>query len=283
MNRRTRWMLVAVFAAFLVGLPSLASAAGSVFDFDSAEYSVGENDGSVTIHVLRSGSLAGAATVDYHTSDGTATAGEDYTATSGTLTWADGQGGDMTFAVAITPNPPVDGDETVELTLDNPTGGAVGATGTAELTIQDDRITYQPDLLVKGPGRASYIGDNVYNTLVGQTSSTRVKKGRSKTFYVKFQNDGNDSDRFGIRGKHGTTTFSVQYFHGTKNISRTIIAGAGQTPVLAPGATWIMKVVIAPKRAARAGNTYSDVISGQSQSDATKGDRVQLNAKVAAS
>ena len=63
MNRRTRWMLVAVFAAFLVGLPSLASAAGSVFDFDSAEYSVGENDGSVTIHVLRSGSLAGAATV----------------------------------------------------------------------------------------------------------------------------------------------------------------------------------------------------------------------------
>src|SRR5439155_6986689 len=132
------------------------------------------------------------------------------------------------------------------------------------LTIEDNDTTYQPDLLVKGPANTTYKGNDLYNTLIGQTSSTRVKKGKSKTFYVKFQNDGTGPDQFAVKAKPGNADFSVRYFRGTKNISQAVIAGAKETPVLAPGASWIIRVVIAPKLASRVGDAFSDVISGQS-------------------
>src|SRR5207237_7923658 len=55
--------------------------------FDSATYSVNEGGGTVTITVTKTGATAVPCMVNYATSDGTATAGSDYTATSGTLTF----------------------------------------------------------------------------------------------------------------------------------------------------------------------------------------------------
>ena len=90
------------------------------------------------ISVQRTGDVSGAATVEFRTSDGTATAGADYTAVSTVLTFAPGQVV-TTVAVPILDDAAGDGDETVTLTLSNPTGGAVlGARHTATLTIVDD-------------------------------------------------------------------------------------------------------------------------------------------------
>ncbi len=50
-----------------------------------------EDVGLANITVLRKGGSAGSLTVDYATTDGTATAGQDYTATSGTLTFSGGE------------------------------------------------------------------------------------------------------------------------------------------------------------------------------------------------
>jgi hypothetical protein len=66
-----------------------------------SSYSVAENGGSVTVTVSRSVGSTGAVSVDYASSDGTASAGSDYTAVSGTLNWADGELGDKSFTVNI--------------------------------------------------------------------------------------------------------------------------------------------------------------------------------------
>ena len=73
-------------------------------------------------------------TVDYATSDGTATAGEDYTATSGTLTFEAGESS-KTIEVTVLDDFHDEGEETLTLRLSNPSGGRVTdgeATGTIE-------------------------------------------------------------------------------------------------------------------------------------------------------
>jgi plastocyanin len=257
---------------------------GSMLGFSGAPFSVGEGDVSATITVHRGGSTSGSVSVTYNTTDGTATAGQDYTNVSGgTLTWADGVGGDKTFDVPITDDADPEPNETVHLSLSSPQGGSFIGTGTATLSIVDNDAppaTYQPDALVKGPANSSYKGDGIYNTFTGQTTLARVAKGNSAKFYVKVQNDGTDSDTFAIKGKHGNTDFSIRYFHGATNITNNVVAGAKQTPSLPVGTSWIMRVVIAPKRAARVGDVIADVVSALSNNDPLKKDAAQLKAKV---
>jgi hypothetical protein len=105
--------------------------------FSAATYNVAENAGSVTITVTRSGSTSGTVTADFSTTDGTATAGADYTAASGTLTFADGQTSKQ-FTVFVLTDSLVEGEESVALNLRNLTGGAVlGPPESAVLKIQD--------------------------------------------------------------------------------------------------------------------------------------------------
>jgi len=107
--------------------------------FSAAKYTVNESIGQITIIVKRTNGSSGAVSVQYTTSDATATSNSDYLTTSGTLNWADGDTSDKAFAVAITDDSSTEADETLNLTLSNPTGGAVvGAPTTAVLTISDN-------------------------------------------------------------------------------------------------------------------------------------------------
>jgi hypothetical protein len=93
---------------------------------------------AATIKVTRSGSSVGAVTVNYATSDGTAQAGADYSATSGTLTFGAGVTS-LQIKVPTIGNTVVNPSRTVNLTLSNPTGGAVlVGSSTAVLTIVND-------------------------------------------------------------------------------------------------------------------------------------------------
>lgn len=108
------------------------SAAGYVV-FDEAS-GLGEN-GKTAIAVIRTGSLSNAGTIDYATSDGTATASLDYISTTGTLNFAEGETF-KTFSVSIVDDNISEGDETVNLTLSNPGNGiSLGNPGTAFLSI----------------------------------------------------------------------------------------------------------------------------------------------------
>ena len=113
--------------------------APGTLQFGAATYSVNENGGSATITVTRIKGSSGAVAVSYATGKGTATAGSDYTATSGTLYWSDGETASKTFTIPIINDTVYEGNETVNLTLGNPTGGAtLGSPSTAVLTIVDD-------------------------------------------------------------------------------------------------------------------------------------------------
>ena len=83
---------------------------------------VNEADGSVGFLVTLSPAASGQVTVDYATTDDTAVAGTDYTATSGTVTFAPGQTRKSTAQVPITDDGEEDSGETFRLVLSNPAG-----------------------------------------------------------------------------------------------------------------------------------------------------------------
>jgi uncharacterized repeat protein (TIGR01451 family) len=106
-----------------------------VISFSSETYTVGESDGTVTITVTRGGNLDVASSVDYTTSNNTAS-GADYNTASGTLTFAPGDASE-TFDVTILGDTLDEPDELVQLTLSTPVSATL-VSPSAQLTITDD-------------------------------------------------------------------------------------------------------------------------------------------------
>src|SRR5207247_6443912 len=90
------------------------------FSFSTNAYAVKEGVATATITVIRTGPATTAATVDFTTTDGSATAGVDYQAVAGTLSFGAGTTS-KTFTVPIINNTDAAGSRTVLLTLGNPT------------------------------------------------------------------------------------------------------------------------------------------------------------------
>jgi hypothetical protein len=109
---------------------------GVTFEFSAANYNVNEGAGTVTVTITRSTS-AGTGSVHWATSNGTAVAGTDYTAASGTETFSPGETQE-TFTVTILQDVLVEGNQTINLTLSAPVGGSLGDQDTATITIVDD-------------------------------------------------------------------------------------------------------------------------------------------------
>ena len=78
----------------------------------------------IYITVVRANGSDGAVSVNYRTVNGTAIAGEDFNAASGTLSWADGETGVKRVRSYTCPDTLVEGDENFQLQLRHPTGGA---------------------------------------------------------------------------------------------------------------------------------------------------------------
>lgn len=118
--------------------------------FSSATYIATEDAGSFVVTVTRVDGATGTVNVDYATSNGTATAGSDYTAASGTFTFVQGEIS-KTISIPIVNDGVLEPDETLNVTLGNPTAGAtLGMPSTAVVT-----ITTPPLVLVldeSGPG-----------------------------------------------------------------------------------------------------------------------------------
>ena len=113
-------------ATQIQGPPGLAVA--------DAEVQEGPN-ATLAFAVTLSRAPSGTVTVDYATSDGTATAGTDYTATSGTLSFAAGET-EKSVSVPVLDDGHDEGSETLTLTLANPSGAYL-ADGSATGTINN--------------------------------------------------------------------------------------------------------------------------------------------------
>lgn len=126
--------------------------------FATGSYSVNEDAGHVTISVTRSGGSDGAVSLQYATVDGSAQAPGDYTATSGTLNWADGDAGTKTISVPIIDDTRVEGDESFTLALSNVSGTTLGAITTTTVTIHDNDSATPPDDGGSGGGTTGHGG-----------------------------------------------------------------------------------------------------------------------------
>ena len=98
---------------------------------------VNEPDGTVVLTVTLSPASSGTVTVDYATSDITADAGMDYTATSGTLNFMPGETS-KTITVTVLNDTVYEIEERFRVTLSNPTGAALSAASLANVTIARD-------------------------------------------------------------------------------------------------------------------------------------------------
>lgn len=92
--------------------------------------------GALVFTVTKNGSTYLSTSVSYATANGTATAGSDYTATSGTLTFAGGETS-KTVSVATIDDLATESPETVLLNLSSPSGGTISV-GQASGTINDN-------------------------------------------------------------------------------------------------------------------------------------------------
>ena len=118
----------AVLGSLSVSFQVLAPAALTVADAQAGEGPGATLDFAVTLDRSSTGTV----TVAYATSDGTATAGSDYTAVSGTLTFAAGET-EKTVSVPVLEDDHNEGSETLTLRLASPSGATIDdgeATGT---------------------------------------------------------------------------------------------------------------------------------------------------------
>jgi len=143
----TKWFAVRLTAGTgtIVGTPSNATVniAGSTSSasvtstvtMSASFYSVAQSASAITLTVVRNGGTQGALSVSYKTVDGTALAGKQYTAGTGTLTWASGDAGNKTFNIPISSALPFTGTKSFAVRLTAGTGTTVGSPSNATVNI----------------------------------------------------------------------------------------------------------------------------------------------------
>lgn len=122
-----------------LGFPSNAvltiiNTSSQIVQFAQSAFTVNQGESNVVVRLVRTGGSNTTATVFFNTSDGSAKTGIDYTATSGTITFANGISTN-TVNIPILPGNPLSTNQTVNLKLSNPNGMVLGAQSNAVLTI----------------------------------------------------------------------------------------------------------------------------------------------------
>lgn len=157
----------------------------SINDVSLAEGNAGQTAFVFTVS-LSAAAPAGGVSVNYATADGTATAGSDYTAASGTLTIPEGST-TATLTVQVNGDTDSEPDETFFVNLSDATGASIGdAQGLG--TILNDDIIATAIHDIQGSGQTS--------PLVGQTvTATGVVTARKGAgFWIQAPDDQADAD-----------------------------------------------------------------------------------------
>ncbi|MBS7789777.1 cellulase family glycosylhydrolase [Roseococcus sp. SDR] len=164
----------AVSGLILNGTPTPSTPSLSIADASLAEGASGTSNMSFTVTLSQASATP--VTVNYATSDGTATAGSDYTAKTGSLTFAAGETS-KTITVAVRGDTAVEANETLNLTLSGAQGASIGD-GAAVGTIRNDDAA--PSLPTLSVGNASVnegasgTGSLTFTVTLSQASATPV-------------------------------------------------------------------------------------------------------------
>jgi glucose/arabinose dehydrogenase len=168
--------------------------------FGAATYRKNENGGSVVLTVLRKNSTAGAASVNFSTSAGSAVAGSDFQSTSGTLNFADGAAS-ATLTIPLVGDFTIEPDETFNVLLSSPTGAVLGTPSTAVVTIANDDL----------PGAVSFSTTSYARSESGVSAKITVSRsgGLGANVSVGYRTtDGTATAGFDYSGVSGTLTFA---------------------------------------------------------------------------
>ena len=142
--------------------PPAAGALGFAVDYTAAEASL-----AVTLVVSRTGGSAGTVAVDYATIPGTATAGADFTAASGSLSFGNGVVS-QTIVIGLINDTDVESNEAFSVSLSNPTNGASIASGqgSSQVTVTSEDVTTPPP----GNGSTLYFSTSSSDPIPGVPS-----------------------------------------------------------------------------------------------------------------
>jgi len=109
---------------------------GNIF-LETGELSIGENDGTVFVPIVRTGDLSGSVTIQYGTTGDTASAGSDFSTNNGTITMAAGQDR-ILVPVQINDDNESEATETFTFSIINIDSGFLQAPRTTRVDILDD-------------------------------------------------------------------------------------------------------------------------------------------------
>ncbi|MFO1487578.1 MAG: Calx-beta domain-containing protein [Verrucomicrobiota bacterium] len=192
-----------------------SQAGPGILQFASLSYSVSENAGTLSLAVVRTGGAIGAVTVDFATSNFTAVAGSDFTATTGTLTFTNGQTL-ATVSVPILNDLVTECVEQFSVSLFNATGGALVLVNTnTTVTIQDDQITAAGNIAaVSASNTNGPTGDDFsFDGLISADASTVVFASYASNLTT---NDANfDNDVFSFNTSNGVVSLVSVNLAGT--------------------------------------------------------------------
>jgi hypothetical protein len=181
---------------------SSAGTAGAV-SFGGSAYAVEEDAGELTVYVNRTSGTKGQVGVTYDTKNSTATDGNEFTRTTGTLTFADGET-QKSFTVPIIDNSEKKGNKVFTVTLTAPTGGVVlGQTSTATVSVVDN------ESITTGTGTFR-MADDEYEGIEGQSTFVKVQRlsGTTVELTVKYETSGGSASSGGdFTAASGTLTF----------------------------------------------------------------------------
>lgn len=185
---------------------SVTTSLGVSFSVDDVSVSEG---GDLVFTITKTGVATGDTGVSYATANGTATAGSDYTAKSGTLSFAAAQT-TKTVSVATIEDSVYESGETVKLDLSAPTGGAVVADDQGIGTITND-----------DPAPAFSV-NNVSVSEGGNLVFTVTKSGvTSKTHNVSYATANGTASSNDYTSKSGALTFTSSQTSKTISVPTT--------------------------------------------------------------
>ena len=132
----------------VTGLTLVNSTNTNTIQFSASNYGVGEGEQRAAVTVTRSGDTSASASVNYATSDsagsqncnvtnGIASSRCDYISALGTLKFAAGETS-KTISILVINDAYIEGPETFNVSLSNPSGASLGSQATATVTINDD-------------------------------------------------------------------------------------------------------------------------------------------------
>ena len=124
--------------------------------FSASTQSVNEGAGSVILTVNRSSNSVGEVSVDYSTVAESASAGADFTTTSGTLIWGDSETDPKTIEVPIIDDEVYNEVESFRVELSNlSTGSELGSNASVTVSISDNDTNVAPTITLHSPTASS--------------------------------------------------------------------------------------------------------------------------------